>query len=334
MRKELILFGLSLGVVAASQTACSKQNQDTITETIQQENDTTDLTEENEQEELMNGSDDVTGSEDSTKDIETNDEAILEQFEALTSVDNTDLTEIIAFMEKNIEAVSKENASAMLLKLEELQIASRTVLEEKFMPDKIQEKLLGAMLAGKEYSNPDIYEDEAIKTLLLETKKSGFALDQAEGFVYPIINYSIYEAFCEFATDDIAEYFKIMVTESSKPFAKDAALLIDWDEVVNRALVAEKFLTKFSTSQKIDAVKELYQRYESVALYGLNNTPLFDYEDQTMDQEAKSAYEKAIASADGSSDFLNTIKNYMEVLKKANYKLTKEVEEYRNSLTK
>jgi hypothetical protein len=110
--------------------------------------------------------------------------------------------------------------------------------------------------------------------------------------------------------------------------------MIGWDEVVNRALEAEKFLAKHNTSLKADAIKELYQKYETIALFGLNNTPLFDYEKQTMDEEAKNAYEKAIATDDGSSVILNILKNYMGILKTTNYKLTKEVEEYRNSLAK
>ena len=336
MRKEFVLFSLSLGVVAASQTACSMQNQDNIVETIQQESDgTNNLTDEKDQEEIKDTSTvDIADTVEASEDVEANDIEVMEKFDAITSEKNANLTAIIAFIEKNVEAVSKENVSTMLLKLEELQIAKRTILEGKFMSADIKEKLLEALLAGKEYSNPEQYQDETLKSMLQESKNSGFAFDHAEGFVYPIIDYSIYDDFRNFATDDIAEYFKIMVNELMRPFAKDAALMIGWEEVVNCALEAEKFLANYKTSLKAEEVKELYQRYEFIALFGLNNTPLFDYESHAMNEEAKEAYEKVLASFEGNSAFVDLLKNYMEILKKADYKQTKEVEEYRNSLAK
>ena len=46
-----------------------------------------------------------------------------------------------------------------------------------------------------------------------------------------------------------------MVRESSNPPAKDAALIIGWDELIERALFQEKFLLDFPYSIRVPEVK-------------------------------------------------------------------------------
>lgn len=340
MKMRLVVFGLSLGIVAASQTACSNQNQDNTLEAIDQDSkETGDNAEGMEQDNNTDGTattmatDKEIDTEEADGDVKADNEAVMEEFASLSSGENVIVADVIAFVQENMEAVSKENMSTMLLKLEELQIAYRTELEEKYLPQDIQTGLLEAMLSDVDYRNPENLKDEKQKALVQETRDNGYTVDHAEGFVFPIVDYTIYEEFRAYATEDIAEYYQIMAIESMNPFAKDAALMIEWEEIINRALQAEAFLTNFNESIKAEEVEMLYQRYETIALFGLNNTPLFDYEENTMEVEAKVAYEKAIASANG-SEFLEKLNNYMDLLAKNDYKLTEEVTEYRDTLVK
>jgi len=46
--------------------------------------------------------------------------------------------------------------------------------------------------------------------------------------------------YSEYVTEDVKEYINIMAEESNNPPAKDAALVVGWDEVLKRALNQEK----------------------------------------------------------------------------------------------
>lgn len=61
------------------------------------------------------------------------------------------------------------------------------------------------------------------------------------------------------------------------------------------------------------------------AIYGLDNTPLFDYEDNMMNDEAKAAYEKVIAK---DSELSQVLKKYYELIKNNGFKLTEEVKNH------
>jgi len=74
-----------------------------------------------------------------------------------------------------------------------------------------------------------------------------------------------------------------MAEESNNPPAKDAALVVGWDEVLKRALNQEKFIKRYEDSAKVGKVKELYRKYLTFTLFGLNNTPLFEYNSKVMD---------------------------------------------------
>ncbi|MPN48565.1 hypothetical protein SDC9_196175 [bioreactor metagenome] len=161
-------------------------------------------------------------------------------------------------------------------------------------------------------------------------KENGYKIETAEGMYYPVIDYSIYQKYDSMLPGDIAAYHNLMAAESNKAAAKDAALVISWNEVIQRALAQEKFLSQYENSAKAAEVKELYKRYVVFTFYGANNTPLFDYETKTMNKEAKDAYEQA-AGLDANSKLLTQLKSYLTILANNHDKLTDEVNQFRKA---
>jgi hypothetical protein len=155
-------------------------------------------------------------------------------------------------------------------------------------------------------------------------------VETAEGTFFPIMDYEFLKKYSPYASDDIKEYINIMAVESNKVPAKDAALVIGWDEVVERALAQQAFIEKYGSSDKVEAVKELNKRYLTFMLYGLNNTPLFSYEDKTMNKEAKEAYQNAIKDNKDNA-LIKTLSSYMELLEKSGYKFTEEADKFRKA---
>ncbi|TEB06063.1 hypothetical protein Psch_03105 [Pelotomaculum schinkii] len=254
---------------------------------------------------------------------------VMNDFQILTQED-AGVEEVANFINNNIASVSKEDASKLVDEFEKIQQKKLPQFESMFAEDAIQSKI------NTEYKSitaqADVKDNE-LKELLASTKNSGYKVETAEGMFFPIIDYSFYKKFSAFVTPDMKDYIDIMAEESDQVPAKDAALVIGWDEVLRRALNQEEFINAYKDSMKVDEVRELYKKYLTFTLYGLNNTPLFSYESKALDPKAREVYENAAANA-GNSEFLKTLGGYLDLLKDNNYKLTNEVEKYRDNVIK
>lgn len=276
------------------------------------------------------GSNKVDDNKDSTPPVvqEDNKNKIMPEFISIVG-ENPKPDTLIQFMDKNIASVSREDAARMIVELERAQQNYLGKLEEKYYAaTNIQESLSTLYKPDFDLNKIDDIQDAALKGLLRETRDMGFKVETAEGTFFPIMNYEYMKKFSPYASDDIKDYINIMAAESNKVPAKDAALVIGWDEVVERAAAQEAFVEKYSSSDKAEAVKELQKKYLTFMLFGLNNTPLFSYEDKTMDKEAKEAYLKAVKDNENSK-LMQLLGDYMEVVEKSGFKLTDEVDKFR-----
>lgn len=242
--------------------------------------------------------------------------------------------EVIGFIDKNISQVSKEYASAMLSGLEATQKGGLPELEKKyFKGNAIQNKLSKVYKPGFDINKLEDIKDNGLKDLLAETRDMGFKIETAEGSYFPIMNYEFYKKYSTYVTADMKDYIDIMAVETSKVPAKDAALVIGWEEVIKRASAQEKFIRNHENSAKLGDMKELHKKYLTFMLYGLNNTPLFSYDKKVMDDDAKEVYLEAVKNSEDSS-LIKLLGEYMDLLKKTEYKLTDEVEKFRKEAVK
>jgi len=79
---------------------------------------------------------------------------------------------------------------------------------------------------------------------------------------------------------------------------------------------------------QVETVRALLERYVMFTLFGLNNTPLFNYEDGRMVVEARQAYQEFSDGAEASR-FTNLMREYLAVLAENDYQLTPAVNEFR-----
>lgn len=254
---------------------------------------------------------------------------VMNDFRILTQKDFS-VEEVANFIKNNISSVSKEEASSLVDEFEKIQKKNLPQFESMFASDDVQSRI------NKEYKSivaqSDI-KDTRVKELLAVTRNSGYKVETAEGFFFPIIDYGFYKNFSTHVTPDMKDYIDIMAVESGNVPAKDAALVISWDEVLKRALNQEKFINMHKDSIKISEIKQLYKKYVTITFYGLNNTPLFSYDTKTLNPKAKDIYSKAVENA-GSSKFLKSLDGFLDLVKNNNSKLTEEVEQYRENIIK
>lgn len=273
----------------------------------------------------------VTPSQISPIVSEEQQKQIMNDYQQLIDKPSVQPSEIRSFIDKNIAQVSSQNAVTMVDAFEQVQRKYLSKLEGEFFDDhKVQEQLQKSFAPGSDLTDFTGVKDQAVKTLLQRIKENGYKMETAEGMYYPVIDYSIYQKYDSMLPGDIAAYHNLMTAESNKAAAKDAALVIGWNEVIQRALTQEKFLSQYGNSAKAAEIKELYKRYVVYTFYGANNTPLFDYETKTMNKEAKNAYEQAVG-LDANSKLLTQLKSYLTILANNHDKLTDEVNQFRKA---
>ncbi len=288
-KKLLIIFCLSLFAIAAI-TGCSVNNQ---------------------------------AGTGSTNDAQPG--KIMADFEELIGKE-PGVEEVAGFITGNIGKVSKNEASEMVRQFEKVQKTNLPRYEEMFFNDQLQSKINAEYQAIITKSE---IKDTQVRELVTKTLSSGYKIETAEGTYFPIIDYEFYKQFSPYVTEDMKDYIAIMAVESSRVPAKDAALVIEWSEIVRRALAQEKFINTHKDSVKVEDVKLLYKKYSTFIFYGANNTPLFSYESNTMNPEAKEVYINAVKNAKDSR-ILKAMEEFLNLVKNNNYKLTGEAEKFRD----
>lgn len=243
---------------------------------------------------------------------------------------NPNPKQIIEFLDENISLSTKESGSKMIMALEEAQKNNLSNFEHKFNESGIQQEIDKVYKPDFSLIDIDKISNEILKNLLVSTKENGLKVETTEGMYYPVIDYELYKKYENKVTADVKEYINIFSKESNNPPAKDAAIIITWDDVLKRARNQAQFISEYPNSARLNEAKKLYNKYVSFILYGANNTPLFNYDNQTMNPYAKTAYLKAADAINKSDNAFNILlKDYVTILKENNYKLTENVELYR-----
>jgi uncharacterized protein YfcZ (UPF0381/DUF406 family) len=267
----------------------------------------------------------------SVQEPQIDNTAMMDSYKKLIAND-AQAKEVFEFLDENAKVLTKENVALIINDLEKLQTEYLPEMDEKFYANAEFQAELGKLyLAKKDINDPNNIETEALKNLVNETIKSGYKIETAEGMFFPIVNYSVYKDYTQYVTEDLKAYIEIMAIESENAPAKDAALVISWDEVIDRAINQEAFIKKYADSSKLPEVKQLYNKYLTFTFLGLNNTPLFSYDGNVMAEDAKTAYTKLVFSTDD-SEYKQALKDFMELLKNSDYKLTPEIDKYRKDI--
>lgn len=248
---------------------------------------------------------------------------------ALPLLSSGNLPGAIAYMKTKLYAVTPYQATVLTLKLENLHKALLPSWEKKFSSSDVQRKLLTVYRGGVSMAKlAESTENAALRALLQSAGESGYKLDTAEGTFYPVIDYAAYHKYKPYVTEDISRYISIMAAESDLPPSKDNGLIIAWGEVADRALTQEQFIQTYPKSNRLQAVKKLYNQYAVNTFYGQNNTPLFHYDNLEMDLEAQKAYTSILAKNSSTSAFLQKLDGFMKLMKSNGYLLDDAAEQY------
>ncbi|UVI27571.1 hypothetical protein [Paenibacillus spongiae] len=261
----------------------------------------------------------------------TSADKVINQYEALLKQGK--LPKAFSYLNEHIDEVTKYQAMILVLHLENAVKKALPSMVDRIGKTSVQTQINKVYKIGDSFA--DVIKrtnDKSLKALLQEAADSGFKLETAEGFYFPVVRYAALQKFNPYVTDDIKAYMDIMTVESEKASVKDAGLMIGYQELVNRALSQERFVKQFPSSNRIAQVKQLFQSYKILTFYGVNNTPLFDYDTKVIQPNAKKGYGLILKWNDTkSSPYLTTLQKFMNLLADQNDKLTEEVEKFRKA---
>ncbi|MCW3795065.1 hypothetical protein OM416_26035 [Paenibacillus sp. LS1] len=235
-----------------------------------------------------------------------------------------------AYLESHINQVTTHHATLMVLQLENARNKALTAMTDRLLVPNVQDKMIKAYKWNDSFTKlMERTHDSDLRALLKEARDSGYRLVMLEGSLYPIMNYMAFQKYISYVKPDIKQYINIMAVETSNLAADDGALVIGYQEILNRALNQERFLNEYPKSNRVKQVNNLMNNYTLYTFYGLNNTPLFDYETNKMTANAQKGY-KAVLQRNSSEDsaFLTKLEKFMDIVTEAKFEKTTAVEKW------
>ncbi|PQZ99004.1 MULTISPECIES: hypothetical protein [unclassified Paenibacillus] len=234
------------------------------------------------------------------------------------------------YLESHINQVTTYHATLMVLQLENARNKALTAMTDRLLVPNVQDKMIKAYKWNDSFTQlMSRTNDASLRALLQQARDSGYRLVMLEGSLYPIMNYMAFQKYISYVKPDIKQYINIMAVETSNLAADDGALVIGYQEVLNRAMNQERFLNEYPKSNRVQQVENLMNNYTLYTFYGLNNTPLFDYETNKMTANAQKGY-KAVLQRNSSEDsaFLTKLEKFMDIVTEAKFEKTATVEKW------
>lgn len=103
-----------------------------------------------------------------------------------------------------------------------------------------------------------------------------------------------YEIFKNAVTDDYRAYLKNEAFDNLKLYSADGGLAISLEELSQRIINWENFLTKHSKSKLFVKSREQFKEYLMDYLFGMENTPSFDYDTNLVISQNKNEFERFV----------------------------------------
>lgn len=265
----------------------------------------------------------------STAAKSTNVETAEKKWETLLKTSGNEQA-ALALLQENAGTWKAEKTSALVLELEEYQLArvnAGDLIDAKL--DALLQNSGGEMYQESALAAPEKIENAQVRQAVTALRDRGYRIIAPEGMYQAIVDYSAYEKLADSLTPDIRAYVARMSAESDARSVEDAGLLISPAEVFARGTACEDFLKKWPNSRRAAQVKTLYDGYVDDWFFGQNNTPAFDYTSKRLSDAFLKSYRAAAENT--TSAMAAAAKNYLAVLEKNGCRLTDAVERARSA---
>ncbi|MFC4601718.1 hypothetical protein [Cohnella hongkongensis] len=246
------------------------------------------------------------------------DELIAEHYRQMTLA-GAPAQEVYGELKKSIEQVQPAQADELIRTLKQYYEEDLPKTQKAFEVSEVQQALyeLDWPITEKEVAK---LADEDVRELVEDTIAGGYKVETAEGQYFPVVDYGRLLAYGDQVTIAMKAYLDLMARESDVPAAKDAALVISWDELASRVLAAESYIVTFPDTPEREQVEISFLRYLSIYFMGMSNTPNFDDETFAILPELKTQYEQ-MASSHGGTIAGQLAQEFLSILEESNGQL-------------
>ena len=261
--------------------------------------------------------------------------ALLGNMQSLISgeADEADVVDLLDDNISKFSPVRADEAVRMVDKYLNEKVVARS--DEFFLTEPNVQELFYQEFSNKNFISIGLDQmdisNKQLADLISMTYARGYVIEVAEGSFYPAVDYSSMRMYMDKVTPAMADYIAYMALETEKPSNEDAGLLISFDEVYQRLMQADIYIKKYPDSPEIKKMQEYLDFYVISYVYGLNNTPVFDYQTNKMTDYARESYD-ALKLSDSDSQIQSSLKKYIKILKNNHYTLTAEVETARKKI--
>jgi len=240
---------------------------------------------------------------------------IIKQYNEMAKSDNEPYT-LVKFIDENIKNVTEKEAVIMVLILEEVQKEYMPRYAEELFADENQSELLN-ISAGEQFFDESKIEEiknADLKKLVTKIIDGKFKLVNVGGAFYPAIDYEGLKSYSGYLTDEIKDYFEIKSHSYSVPKVIDGEMTVSYDELEERLVEIEKYVSKYPNGVKLQDALRCYGECLKLYLEGSINSPIYDVETGKIKEEVMSSYIRLSSTKNPITS--STISKYIEIIQK------------------
>lgn len=222
--------------------------------------------------------------------------------------------ELITYLDKTIKNVKSETADQLLVILDEYYATHLIDLNESFT------KLLAeGNNAQKLYEigfpmDVTKIKDESLKKYMQDKIAGKLALADHQGDFYWKVDYEALREYSGYLTDDMKASMELQRDEFNKPISKDGSLIITRQELGERIVKVENYLTTYDKGVKKTDVRNLYQTYLQEYLSNYRYEAI-DEKTMKLLPQVKKAYEQ-FTKDHSSTKTAGIVTEYLQIVNK------------------
>jgi len=171
------------------------------------------------------------------------------------------------------------------------------------------------------------YEPEAL-TYQQQMLAQGFVLGSTEGSIYiDRATEPLRATFYSHLSEAGQAYFTQWEREVNEGLADDGGLIIPVNDLANRLAYWDKFIKKYPKHIFTPMAQEDVKVYLYFLMAGMDNTPAFDHESDSLEPDFRKALESFVTD-DTNLESVRIIKEYLELLKANDFKRTNKIDQF------
>ena len=254
------------------------------------------------------------------------------EFQSLEKVPGN-IKNIFKFIDDNIADSDPELASEMIYAVLSLCEDYKFDFTEKFSDQDVQ-NTINQMAPSIEDLDLNILkntDDQKVKAIIEETISKKYKLMSVEGFIMPLVDYSAYDIYRQYLTQEMNDYLDIKLDESERPAVLDAGIVIPIDDFIQRIEKSIKYLEDYTDSPRFEVVKNFNDGRIFVYLSGIDNNPVFDSNLKVI--PSKLTEFESIEVKYSGTIFGDILASYLNLLKQENYARTQKVDDFLSNVS-